>query len=600
MASFAHRFSPRRAAILLLAAAIIPFLPALGGEFLYDDFPAILKNPSVQRGDVGGVFSSGSYWREEIVGYRPIATLSFIANRAASGDAPWAFHATNLALHAINTLLVAALARRLLVRGGFDAQCASAASVAGALLFAVHPAQVEAVAGIAAGRAELLSLLFVLAALVVSLRERIAPWSRAVALGAFYLIALLSKESALVLPALLLVLHGRTRAENALRLWHLAPCALALAAYIALRHAALGRIGGMMPAFLDNPLAHAVSASPAAILPGALRVLSEYARLIIFPAALSADYGFDAIPLPPTLFSRAVLPGVLFAVAIAGAVIAVVIRARRPSDALAHSLAATLPHAAIAILVTLAIPLHLVSTLPAIAAERFLCMPMAFVALIAASLAGAWLSADATRRAARPALRAAVRATAIAVVLILAARSGARAFDWRNERALFESSARAKPGSARLHNALGIAYANEGNATRAEAEYRRALEIYPEYAAALVNIGNVELRRGDAAAARARYERAVALDPNYVKARWNLAVALEKQGDVNGAAREYGEIAMRDATHFDARLRLGEILAAAGRAREAERAFTEALALRPGDAAATRALDAARASAPQN
>lgn len=620
MASFAQRFGSRRAAIFLVAAAILPFAPALGGGFVYDDFPAILKNPSVLGADVLRIFTSGSYWREETVGYRPVTTLSFIANRAASGGAAWAFHATNLALHALNTLLVAALAGALLARGGFDARRANAGAAGGALLFAIHPAQVEAVAGIAAGRAELLSLGFVLAALVVSFRARMAPWPRAAAAGACYLAALLSKESALVLPALLVALHAAApraaasrrasdaaaggaassaadAAAHAPRLAQLAPCALALAAYLALRHEALGRVGGTMPALLDNPLAHAVAESRAAIVPGALRVLAEYARLIFVPVALSADYGFDAIPLPRSVFAPALLPGVLFAAAIAGAVIAVVIRARRSRGTRSRALAATLPRAAIALVATLAIPLHLVSTLPAIAAERFLYMPMAFVSLVAASLVAAAMPAGARRGGAAQA-EGAVRAAAIALALLLAARSGARAFDWRGERALFESSARAKPGSARLHNALGLALANAGEAARAESEYRRALEIYPDYAAALVNLGNALLRRGDAAAARACYERAVALDPGYAKARWNLAVALEQQGDVTAAAREYGEIAMRDATHFDSRLRLGEILAAAGRAREAERLLAEALALRPGDAAATRALDAARAARP--
>lgn len=385
---------------------------------------------------------------------------------------------------------------------------------------------------------------------------------------------------------------ARVRAA-APHLRYLAPCVVALAAYLALRHAALGRVGGMMPAFLDNPLAHAAAASRAAIVPGALRVLSEYARLLVFPAALSADYGFDAIPLPRSVFSFAILPGVLLLAAIAGAAALAAMRARRSSDS--GALAATLPPAAICLLATLAIPLHLVSTLPAIAAERFLYMPMAFVALVAAALAAAAMAPGAVGDTARGRARGALRAAAIAVALLFAIRSGARALDWRDERALFESSARAKPASARLHNALGLAYANAEDVARAEAEYRRAIAIYPDYTAALVNLGNVELRRGDAAAARARYERAIALDPDYVKARWNLAVALEALGDVNGAAREYSEIATRDATHFESRLRLGEILAAAGRAREAERVLGEALALRPGDTAAARALDAAHA-----
>ena len=607
LASFQRVFEGRRGVILLLAAAVLPFLPALSGAFVYDDFPAILKNPSVRAADVRAVFASGSYWREEVVGYRPITTLSFIANLAVAGERPWAFHATNIALHAANALLVAAIARRVLrdavagSRGGMFA-------VLAALVFAVHPAQVESVAGIAAGRAELLSALFVLLAMLVSsegagasARSNGAPAWRAIGAAALYLAALLSKESALPLPAFVFLLAGDARrARGALGaraaetpaaayrrhlLVRYGAFAVALAAYLAMRHAALGRVGGMLPAFLDNPLAHAPHS---AFVPGVLRVASEYARLIIFPAALSADYGFDAVPLSSSILSLSALPGVL----LVAALIAAPIRLRGGGGA----------RALIALAIALAIPLHLVATLPALCAERFLYLPMAFVgfavAAIVATAARGEERPSAGRSAERP-LRSGsgfLAAGLAALVLLLGARSAVRAADWRSEIALFESSARAKPGSARLHNALGLAYANAGQQERAESEYRRALEIYPDYAAALVNLGNVELRRGDTAAARDRYVRALALDPGYIKARWNLAVALETLGDVNGAAREYAEIAARDATHFESRLRLGEILAAAGRGREAERALSEALALRPGDAAAARALASARAA----
>jgi Flp pilus assembly protein TadD len=594
-----------RSFALVLLAAVVPFAPALTGGFVFDDHPAIVKNPRVTNGSIASaralrdLFAGGSYWREEEVGYRPLATLSFRAERALFGERAWGFHATNLALHAANALLVARLAARALggigaaVLGGaagVDAGGGAAAPLVAALLFAVHPAQTEAVAGIAAGRAELLCALFALLALS---RRR-----GALLTGALYLCALLSKESAFPLPLLWLLTMERQRGAHAARggagpagaaaaesRWRSSVplgvgFAAALGAYLALRHGALGRIGGFAPSFLDNPLAHAPRAALAA---GVLRVASEYARLALFPVALSADYGYDAVPLPARL-GVAALPGLALGAAVAGAAAWAWARRRDSRPA----------RCALALAVTLAIPLHLVAPLPALCAERLLYLPSVFAALFVAAIA---FQATPTSRVdrARPgarsprARRAALLALACAGVA-LAVRSAARAADWRSDLALFASSARAKPGSARAHNALGVALRGAGRDANAEAAFRRALAIYPRYASALANLGNVAFARGAVDSAIAFYEAALAERPAFERARWNLAVAHERRGDAHAAAREYAAIAAADPTHFESRLRLGELLAAAGRRDEARRPIEEALALRPGEATALRAL----------
>lgn len=587
-------------AIVLLLGATAPFVPALAGDFVYDDFPAILKNPRVTGGPALAIFTSGSYWREGEVGYRPLATLSFRVSRSLWGERPAAFHATNMFLHAANALLVGAVASALL--GG------SSWALVAALLFAVHPAQVESVAGIAAGRAELLAAGFALGALVLAVRapgREVGP-ARSVLIALLYFAALLSKESALPLPLLILFVRG-ARGESggralgsrgstpflsregtafpsgggpappsrwAQRILFYVLLGAALGAYLALRHAALGRLGALVPAFLDNPIA---SADAGAFPPAVLRVLSEYARLLVFPLRLSADYGYNAVPLPTSIGSPSVVPGIALAVVVAGL----------SGFAWLRSGDARAPLLALAFAATLVLPLHLLMPLPALCAERFLYFPIACAALLVGALATGGRRQHETPRPPRsPAL-----ALALAVLALFAARSAARSREWRSERALFEASARATPGSARAHNVLGLAYRNAGSAAEAEAEFRSALAIYPEYGSALVNLGNLELERGEVKSARARYEAALAQNPGFERARWNLAVALERLGDMDGATRQYATLAAADTTHFDARLRLGEILMASGRAEEARRAFEEALRIRPGDVRALRDLE---------
>ena len=133
------------------------------------------------------------------------------------------FHLTNVALHAIASLLVAVLGRRLYGRR---------VALVGGLLFALHPASHEAVYWIAA-RFDLLATCFMLASLLWLLRDDAASYWIGVVCFA---LALLSKESALSLPVIAaaadVILKQRNWETTARRL---VPLLVVVAAYAVLR-----------------------------------------------------------------------------------------------------------------------------------------------------------------------------------------------------------------------------------------------------------------------------------------------------------------------------------------------------------------------------
>ncbi len=138
---------------------------------------------------LGGIFQPAAYFTalDFFSYYRPLGFLSFAADAALWSFRPAGFHVTNVVLHAVNGLLVFALARRVLtVR----------ASALAAALFIAHPSNQEAVYWISA-RFDLLATLFVLTTVLLATRER-ATWVGA-SLVTFSL-ALLSKEAALAAP----------------------------------------------------------------------------------------------------------------------------------------------------------------------------------------------------------------------------------------------------------------------------------------------------------------------------------------------------------------------------------------------------------------
>ncbi len=218
-------------AFLALAGALAIHQHTLGAFFFEDDVQWI----------IGGLTWPLS-WLLSLEGrshfYRPVIELYFIVQTRVWGTSPGALHATNVLLHALNGVLVFALALRIL--GG------AVPAVVAAALFVLHPRTVEMVAWIS-GVTGVLMTTFVLLTLLLHLRflrtrRRLWLVLATVACGA----ALLSHEAAAVLPALLLLVEwrqdrggGDNWRRQALRTaLHLAPYALLLAGFAWVSHEA--------------------------------------------------------------------------------------------------------------------------------------------------------------------------------------------------------------------------------------------------------------------------------------------------------------------------------------------------------------------------
>lgn len=192
------------------AAAILAFCPILHNGFIQlDDGVLVAENPDLNPPTPS---HWGHYWGKSRL-YMPLAHMFWgvIAIVAQSPGAngrpatlsPAVFHAVSLLLHSANAVLVFLLLRRL-VAGEW-------AAFWGALLFAVHPLQTEAVAWIAE-TSILLSTLFSLFAILGFLKFSDSPTGRRAktyyALATLALaLALLSKPAAVVVPALVLVIE---------------------------------------------------------------------------------------------------------------------------------------------------------------------------------------------------------------------------------------------------------------------------------------------------------------------------------------------------------------------------------------------------------
>ncbi len=423
-----------RSNLLIVLAACAAWAPGLSGEFQYDDVRNIVFDPAT---------AGGAALLERLAnGFRPLLRLAYVLDHLLWGMTPGGFVATNLLLHALTALGVAALARHRLDGGEV------AAAVAG-LIFALQPAHGAVIAS-ASGRSTGLATLLIVCALLAHERGvgGAARW-RALSLGAMTL-AMLAKETALAAPALIL-LWERTRAtptdwrETARRL---APsCALAAVLFVAaiVASSRLREILGFSLA-LASPL-EALTVHAAA-LPASLALWFQ-------PWALSIEH--------PRVFS----PAARFAGAsflLAALMLAVALRRRLPLA----SLALLWPLVALS-------PTHSVVARLDPVVEKVL-----YPGWIGPSLAlAAALCALGSRL--RTPLPHAGFATALALMLALCAW---RAAVWADPVALWREASLRVPESSRAWSNRALAELGAGHDAAAARAVARALELDPQAEAA--------------------------------------------------------------------------------------------------------------------
>ena len=142
--------------VLLLVAPALAFHAVVAFQFLnWDDTFLVVANPSVNSPGWEAVRSW--FFGFHVNHFHPIVTASFALEHALAGPNPVLFHATNLLLHMLNTVLVGLVLSRWLTD--------RSALLIGTLLFSLHPLRVETVAWVSS-RKDLLCAFFLLLAVL--------------------------------------------------------------------------------------------------------------------------------------------------------------------------------------------------------------------------------------------------------------------------------------------------------------------------------------------------------------------------------------------------------------------------------------------------
>jgi tetratricopeptide (TPR) repeat protein len=398
-------------------------------------------------------------------------------------------------------------------------------------------------------------------------------------------VGLFSKESAAVLPALLLLYHLTFGKAGGWRRRAPAFAALILpfAAFFYMRGAAHTHLE---IAFFENPLAGAGFWTARLT---AVKVIGKLAWLFLWPARLSADYSFNAVPLFGWRFDGEDAMALLaLALCLAAALAAVRWRRKRRSASffIGFFFLAIAPTA------------NLLMPIGSIMAERFLYLGS--IGLAGCAVAGLRLLAERISRRG-PGARKLVWGATGTICLAFAARTYARNLDWRDEYHLWTSAVKVSPAAARAHDNLGIALTEMGRLPEAIAEFETALRIRPDFADAHFNLGVALMKSpGRLSDAMAEFQETLREEPGFVNAHIDLGVALAQIPERAPEAIAELQTAVRlRPDSAEAHDRLGAVLARdAGRVPEVIAEFQAALQANPDYATAHNDLGSVFASLP--
>jgi len=390
------------------------------------------------------------------------------------------------------------------------------------------------------------------------------------AVSACYLSAVFSKESAITLFGAVLLYDwifvlGESTSKNPELLKSvqgdqnkttlLAPyvcLTLVAIAYLFIRHLAIGGLLRVPYTEVENPMAFAPLRERWLTR---FYLLTEYARLLVWPVSLSADYSFNQIPLLTIKDPRNLLT-----VFVLGIYASLLYWSLEKEKVLSFGLAF--------IAVTFSLTSNIFIPIGALVGERLLYLPS-----FGFCVALGWAGQKAGNIWNTPFGRKSLIGAVVAISVLCALRTFTRNEDWRTNLSLFESAEKVSPNSVKVNYNLGHLYARKGRLKEAEQKYKRALEIKPDFNLAWVGLSGVYAFQGrisdlknlysDAISERVYdveiplnyanalmqikkwklagelYESALSFEPKNIKTMINLGVCYERLGDKEEAAENY-------------------------------------------------------------
>lgn len=425
--------------------------PVFSNGFVYDDVDVILDGDVIHDpGEIWTFFQKPTMYASPaqrdmdllVNTYRPITLISFVWDSALSGTAPWAYHATNLIMHVLCTILVFLFVRELIGRPRWPF------ALLAATWFSLSPHPATAHIWIN-GRSDLFCTFFGLAAILVW-RRAVAGPRRVhlhVAAMTFFFAGLLSKEVLIMALPVLLVWPEKSPVSLRTRVGRVSGLGVMAALYLVVRVRVLG---GMRTHESPEHVLTALSYLAPLELDGLLGALAPVRLYLRFMNETLSAFGV----------------GELFALwLVAGALVVVTLSVRRRLPLVSWGLlwfAACLA------------PVVIISGMVWPGFGRYLYLPSAGLAVALATLAGRVYDG-------LPQLRMGLVAAGVLYLAVLAVSLRGWIADFRNEETLYQAAIVHNPEGPHAYGWLAFAYRRQGELDKAADAFAQAHRLAPDH-----------------------------------------------------------------------------------------------------------------------
>ncbi|MDD5449442.1 MAG: tetratricopeptide repeat protein [Candidatus Omnitrophica bacterium] len=467
--------------VLIMILGLAVYANSLNGKFVYDDEILIKNNALVKEWPPASKFfteNMGKFAYVKSPFYRPLQMITYCMDYHVWKLNPMGYHLTNIILH-----VLVALGIYWLITILFEDKLVSFLT---AILFITHPIHTTVVSYIST-RAESLYLLFTLLSFIFYIKSlkanNLVPW---VIMVASYLLALLSKENALILPVLILLYHYAFKKKISPREF-ISIAGIAFI-YILLRITVLKYL--ITGVESNSTLFQRV--------PGFFAALATYIRLLFLPLGLHVEYGFRLFNPddPRTIAGVVILAALLFCV----------FKTIKANRLISFSI--------LWFLITL-LPVSNLYPLNAYMSENWLYLPSIGLFLALAKFLKTLYE--------RKNLRMPVFIFMACLLTFYSYLTFRQNKTWADPIIFYERTLRYAPDSAAVYSNLGEIYAAMGKREKAMALYKKAIKLAPSDSNPYNNLAILYSETDKEEDAVSMYKKSIELNPYQANAYNNLA-----------------------------------------------------------------------------
>lgn len=489
--------------LLIFFLSLIAFFPGLNNDFTHlDDQVQVVENTNLQSLDwqnIKAIFSSTSVGM-----YQPISSFLYAITYQFNGANAFSFHLLSLLFHLLNIFLVFTLLQKLKLE--------KAKALLLTAIFALHPMQVESVSWVSAFSNLIFSYFYLLA--LIKYRDfQLQKRGKQIALTLlFFILALLSKSSAVTLPLALLALDYFEKQKITFKDW-----------LNKLPFFALSIVFGLITVFSRESAGHLSDLSVQFDWFDRLFLISYsvffYPLKWLFPFELSAFYPYPEL-------SNGFLPWIYYASSIVLlAVFWMLWKQRKRTYLILGSLF---------YLFSISVVLQIIPVGNQLTTDRYIYLPMLGLLLIVYELTQSIP------------IKKLLPFFAVWAILLLVA-SHQRTKIWANDQLIWEDVIDKHPKVAQAHNNLGSYLLQKGQAQKAFKHFNQAVQLKPYYADALSNRGNLYSQQGNTQKALQDFNEAIKHRP-HADAYFNRANEYVRLGELQKAITDYSESAALNAS----------------------------------------------------